>query len=499
MASDAEEPRSVKLSTFSYTPLDAAAESDLEHGRKYPADPADDEDDSGGLEEELVGQHLTRELHSKQRARRGHSLLRQVGLFAVGALTGASILSAARWTFTGVNRLESSPPRFAPHSAAAPVSSSSSSSTSSPDASSYDFASNPPVRVHYRERESLNTRPPLLPPLKCPVPVVYTLDPNSADIVVFNSDSQQGLDEGEMREWRATRPWQKLAVAGVESAPNRETLERHFDKLREGKRNETYDYEMTYRLNSTVPTTYSYGYFNYLNPPVPYASKRHDRIAASFISNCRPKNARTRVLDELTRLLPGQVDNFGRCHNNADADDALREIGHYDDVGASHNNWNTKITTINYYLFSVAFENSNDYDYVTEKYFQALERGSVPIVFGAPNYGSRFFPARDAAIDVADYLPSNYTLPSRSDSKEPEELSDAAKAGLAKLADRLTYLASEEGREEYEAMLRWKDDDAWKTDPNNPLGKIVALSTSPWDQDCRLARVFRGEDPNDVA
>lgn len=287
-----------------------------------------------------------------------------------------------------------------------------------------------------------------------------------------------------------------------------------------------------------MPATYSYSYFNYANPPVPYEAKRHDKIAASFVTNCRPKNARTRVLDELTRLLPGQVDNFGQCHNNANADETLKQMGHYDDVG-SHNKWNTKvsgggkklshpsvpasltafglpkITMINYYLFSVAFENSNDYgkasslsspvlargtdlararartDYVTEKYFQALERGSVPLVFGAPSYRDRFFPAPNAAIDLAEYLPANYTVPSRHDDEQPEDLSDEAKAGLARLAERLKFLASERGRAEYESMLEWKRTGEWRRNDDNPLGKIVRLATSEFEQDCKLAKIFR--------
>jgi hypothetical protein len=74
------------------------------------------------------------------------------------------------------------------------------------------------------------------------------------------------------------RPWQSTAMWGVESAPNRGTLEAHFDRLQEGKRDETAEFEMTCslsfsssctfppfadpsraidRLNSTVPATYS--------------------------------------------------------------------------------------------------------------------------------------------------------------------------------------------------------------------------------------------------
>ncbi|GAA5903798.1 uncharacterized protein JCM6883_001989 [Sporobolomyces salmoneus] len=482
MTSDTNLPptSAVRLSTFAYAPLDPSSHSDLEQGKRehdtrVSIEDEGDDDGGGGVEEELV---WNSQLEHQRKIRKRGFWWRQIGLFVVGAVVGACLLSIASRIFDTNERISST----------TPTKSSDSSSSSTDD--NFDFIANPPVRIHYREDPELNSRSPLLPPSKCPIPVVYTTDEDSADIVVFNSDSHAVLEADEMREARRTKPWQKLAIWGVESASNREMLERHFDKLREGKRNETYDYEMTYRLNSTVPATYSYSYFNYANTPVPYSEKRQDKIAASFISNCRPKNARTRILDELTKLLPGKIDNFGSCHNNANADDTLREIGHYEDVG-NHNNWNTKITMINYYKFSVAFENSNDYDYVTEKYFQSLERGSVPLVFGAPNYRERFFPSPNAAIDVADYLPLNYTLPSRSDDKQPEELSEEALAGLQKLADRLEYLSSEEGREEYESMLDWKKSDDWKED-NNPLGKIVKLATSEFEQDCKLAKVFRG-------
>ncbi|GAA5853414.1 hypothetical protein JCM3766R1_005881 [Sporobolomyces carnicolor] len=500
MSSDVPRDRStssssspVRLSTFSYTPLDPRrSSSDLERGASTRSPTrathdrtggdADEEDDDGGggVEEELIWhpndeRRVDRERITIMRA----YWSRQAALFIVGAIVGACVLSVTNRTLN----LDTSRPTTT-----------TTTTTTSPTGSSretYDFVAHPPVRIHYREEPELNSRSPLLATSSnCPVSVVYTKDEDSADIVVFNSDSHKGLDDDEMRAWRDAKPWQKLAIWGVESAPNREVLERHFDKLRNGKRNETYDYDMTYRLNSTVPATYSYSYFNYANPPVPYEAKRHDKIAASFVTNCRPKNARTRVLDELTRLLPGQVDNFGQCHNNANADETLKQMGHYDDVG-SHNKWNTKITMINYYLFSVAFENSNDYDYVTEKYFQALERGSVPLVFGAPSYRDRFFPAPNAAIDLAEYLPANYTVPSRHDDEQPEDLSDEAKAGLARLAERLKFLASERGRAEYESMLEWKRTGEWRRNDDNPLGKIVRLATSEFEQDCKLAKIFR--------
>ncbi|GAA6042754.1 hypothetical protein JCM8097_007459 [Rhodosporidiobolus ruineniae] len=349
-----------------------------------------------------------------------------------------------------------------------------------------------PVRIHYRSEDHLNRRDPILPP-DCPVPVVYTIDEKVADIVVLSSDRQQGVTPEEMDERRRTRPWQSYAIWGVESAPNRQALDTHHERLKEGQRSETAEYEMTYRLNSTVPATYSYNYFNYDNAPVSLKEKRSDKIAVAFISNCHPKNARTLILDELISLLPGKIDSYGSCRNNANADETLKELGLYDSVGA-HNNWNQKITMIGHYRFTIAFENSNDLDYVTEKYFQSLERGTVPLVFGAPDYARRFFPSPNAGIDVGSYLPANYTEPSRPWSSPPEALDDEAKAGLARLAKRLEHLSSDAGNDEYEAMLEWKKDGRWKRDPANPLGKIVRESTSRWAQDCRLAGVFRGQE-----
>lgn len=235
------------------------------------------------------------------------------------------------------------------------------------------------------------------------------------------------------------RPWQSTAVWGVESAPNRGMLEAHFDRLKEGKRSETAEYEMTctsssshlflrrsltafpMKIDSTAPCRRPTrvrplylclsisirsprlllslprlpdNYFDYANPPLPFHEKRSDKIASILVSNCHPKNARTLIMDELMSLLPGKVDSFGACRNNANADATLKDLGLYEAVG-QHTQWNTKvrpllltlrrrpfsslcssrfsdfsspqITLIGHYKFVLAVENSNDYGYVTEK------------------------------------------------------------------------------------------------------------------------------------
>jgi alpha-1,3-fucosyltransferase 10 len=92
-------------------------------------------------------------------------------------------------------------------------------------------------------------------------------------------------------------------------------------------------------------------------------------------SNCDTPSNRTAYMLELMRYI--RVDVRGKCGNP---------------------NWNQstvpsdpatfakqKLAIAREYLFTVAIENSLEYDYVTEKLWQPLAAGSVPIYLGAPN------------------------------------------------------------------------------------------------------------------
>lgn len=197
----------------------------------HPIRPAEEEDDEGGVEEELLLHH--QHLEEPKRRRGIPPWVKQTGLFVLGAIFGTSVLSVILRSLAGDP--SSSPSSKSPDISPPPAS----------ETETFDFTVNPPVRIHYLEDQEKNSHPPLLPPSNCPIPVVYTKDQDSADIVVVNSDSHKGLEPEEFREWRERKPWQKLAIWGVESAPNREVLEKHFDAVREGRRNETYDYDMT--------------------------------------------------------------------------------------------------------------------------------------------------------------------------------------------------------------------------------------------------------------
>ncbi|XP_016556478.2 glycoprotein 3-alpha-L-fucosyltransferase A isoform X2 [Capsicum annuum] len=168
-----------------------------------------------------------------------------------------------------------------------------------------------------------------------------------------------------------------------------------------------YDIVMTTSLSSDVPV----GYFSWAEYDImaPVQSKTENALAAAFISNCGARNFRLQALEVLEREKI-KIDSFGSCHHNRD--------GNVD-----------KVETLKRFKFSFAFENSNEEDYVTEKFFQSLVAGSIPVVIGAPN--------------IQDFAPSPNSL------LHIKELKDAET-----VANTMKYLAANPSA--YNEMLGWK-------------------------------------------
>jgi len=82
------------------------------------------------------------------------------------------------------------------------------------------------------------------------------------------------------------------------------------------------------------------------------------------------------------------------------------------DNGAPHW-WDHLHCAMSHYKFVLAIENTKTESYVTEKLFYALEAGSVPIYFGAPN--------------VWDFVPPNSIIDA-SKFSSPKELASYVKA-----------------------------------------------------------------------
>jgi hypothetical protein len=113
--------------------------------------------------------------------------------------------------------------------------------------------------------------------------------------------------------------------------------------------------------------------------------KKKDILASSWISNCN-SNIRNTYIIELSKWM--KIDHYGGCYN----------------TGLNGRSFN-KIQQQAKYKFILAFENTIQTDYMTEKYFEGLRANSVMIYFGAPNM-HHFSPINGKiGINALEYTP----------------------------------------------------------------------------------------------
>jgi glycosyl transferase family 10 (putative fucosyltransferase) len=110
------------------------------------------------------------------------------------------------------------------------------------------------------------------------------------------------------------------------------------------------------------------------------------RPAAAFISSPFDRSGRRDLLDQLMREMP--VDSYGKINRNRSLPSDATRSG--------------KQQTIARYKFTFAFENAVSRDYVTEKFFDPLLAGSVPVYLGAPNI-EEYAPGRQCFIDASRF------------------------------------------------------------------------------------------------
>ncbi|CAF1144546.1 unnamed protein product [Rotaria magnacalcarata] len=193
-------------------------------------------------------------------------------------------------------------------------------------------------------------------------------------------------------------------------------------------------------------------------------------------SNCKTISKRTEYMHELMKYI--DVDNYGTCGNNIrnlpdhivkiqqSSNRNLKDRGSY--------SWEEgKLALSNEYLFTIAIENSLNYDYVTEKLWHPLVAGSIPIYLGAPN--------------IEDWLPCKTTC--IIDLRNFQTPKDAA-LYIRKVATNRTL---------YESYHQWRNEPLCKTF-QNMLNYFQNISD--YSLDCILCdmsyQVGQGENPIEI-
>jgi hypothetical protein len=116
------------------------------------------------------------------------------------------------------------------------------------------------------------------------------------------------------------------------------------------------------------------------------APKTASSPAVALISSRFDESGRIGLLEALMREMP--IDSYGKIHRNRP--EPIERTGE------------AKRALISRYRFTLAFENSICKDYVTEKFFDPLIAGSVPVYLGAPNVED-FAPGDNCYIDATRF------------------------------------------------------------------------------------------------
>lgn len=143
----------------------------------------------------------------------------------------------------------------------------------------------------------------------------------------------------------------------------------------------------SYRQDSDFPINYtSPGRLHELLAPLP--PKAEGALCCAFISSSESPSGREARVLALERHMP--VHHYGRWRRTHSELDRGRA---------------SKLDVLRRYRFNLAFENCIDRDYVTEKWFDCLLAGCVPVYAGAPNIAD-FAPGPDSYVDALAFEPA---------------------------------------------------------------------------------------------
>ena len=183
--------------------------------------------------------------------------------------------------------------------------------------------------------------------------------------------------------WRPPRkrPGQLWAAWSMESEVN-------YPVLADCRFMGRFDVTITYRRDATIWCPYLPAGDEFeaaLSAPVP--DKTAGAPVALFQSATIDRSGRNRLIGDLMERM--EVHSYGRFRNNRQ-------------VGTADRGPETKRAVIAAYKFCLAFENSIAPDYVTEKFFEPLLAGTVPVYLGAPNVAD-FAPGPKSYIDATAF------------------------------------------------------------------------------------------------
>ena len=258
------------------------------------------------------------------------------------------------------------------------------------------------------------TQVPVQCPIKCTILSGSVKTIPEADAVVV--DSARSWDEDwKVYDWRSN-PLKKVLIGwNIENIEGRRKMLRRAYKHRYIGRDYTpewwdnFNLSVSYPMGADIPLSYynwalcrdvstSKALNHFANP----TTKKKEKRAAAFVSsNCEfTSHWRDAVVLVLRKHFP--VHGYGKCMNSHHMKDRPYCKGS-DHPGHDLSKKSVqKACLMAQYPFTLVVENSISVDYVTEKVYEPLFAGSIPVYLGAPNV-ENFLPTSRSIIKISDF------------------------------------------------------------------------------------------------
>ena len=219
--------------------------------------------------------------------------------------------------------------------------------------------------------------------VECDIPCSYTgeLSDNSvltADAVVYHIPMYTGSPDGVLEKMGLNRNTVYTVATSMEPTGYYTS---QFDDV------SSFDIEMTFRLTSDIPLVYFGFSRDILQPIENHAWEQREPAVVFVASHCISRSRREKLVQMLQEFV--RVDSVSKCLNN---------IEWPSDIPRSD-----KLSLLRRYMVYLAAENCIEQDYVTEKVYDGLITGAVPIYLGAPNF-DQFVPPHSVIT-----VPENFT------------------------------------------------------------------------------------------
>ena len=139
-------------------------------------------------------------------------------------------------------------------------------------------------------------------------------------------------------------------------------------------------YYSTQSFKSSVPlTNFNFEHYSLRNRPSVDFDTAKNKAVYLVDSVCNSLSKRQKYFAATSKVFP--VDSYGTCHHNTDVP-----------KGMTKDTPEGRIDIMKQYRFVLAFDATNDKDYISNLIWEAFASGAVPVVIGADNIADHFPP-----------------------------------------------------------------------------------------------------------